>query len=184
MYIKLTDNVPSSYSLSQLRRDNPQVSFPKDITDACAAEYGVYPMQATAQPAFNPMTQSCTEATTVLVDGAWTQMWSVTDLDPDTVAANQMLAVAALQTDIVDQTQARLDAFARTRKYDSILSACTYATSAVPKFQGEGQYAVNARDSTWATLYTLMAEVQSGTRPMPTSFTEVETLLPALAWPT
>ena len=84
---------------------------------------------------------------------------------------------------IVGDTQFRLDEFARTRNYDSILSACTYATSNVPKFRAEGQHCVNVRDSTWATLYTFLAEVQAGTQPMPTGFADVEPLLPVLAWP-
>ena len=59
----------------------------------------------------------------------------------------------------------------------------TYATSTVPKFQQEGQYAVNARDNTWATLYTILGEVQQGTRPVPSGFADIEPLLPALVWP-
>jgi hypothetical protein len=78
--------------------------------------------------------------------------------------------------------QAHLDAFARTRNYDGILSAATYATSAVPKFQAEGQYAVEARDATWAKSYEVMAEVEAGTRPMPT-LEELISELPALVWP-
>jgi hypothetical protein len=89
-----------------------------------------------------------------------------------------------IQASVVLATQARLDDFARTRAYDGILSACTYATSSIPKFADEGQAAVDARDSTWAVLYTIMAEVLAGTRPMPASFADVEPLLPALVWPT
>ena len=85
------------------------------------------------------------------------------------VAANQAAAAHALQQSIVDATQQRLDEFARTRNYDGILSACTYATSAVPKFAAEGQYAVQARDATWAALYAFMADVQAGTQPVPTT---------------
>jgi hypothetical protein len=84
---------------------------------------------------------------------------------------------------VKNATQDRLDTFAQTRNYDGILSACTYATSTVPKFQSEGQYCVNARDNTWASLYTIMEEVQTGTRPMPTSVEEVMSLLPVLTWP-
>lgn len=87
------------------------------------------------------------------------------------------------QAFVVAQTQARLDAFAQTRNYDGILSACTYATSTVPKFQIEGQYSVDARDQTWAALYALMADVQAGTTPAPTSWAEVEAILPTLSWP-
>lgn len=88
-----------------------------------------------------------------------------------------------LQAEIVNQTQLRLDDFAKTREYDSIMSACTYATSAVAKFAAEGQYCVAARDATWNKLYEVLAEVEAGTRPVPTSYADVEPELPALEWP-
>ena len=112
------------------------------------------------------------------------------DFDParmaDYVYADGILALPdppSLQAMVVQATQARLDNFARTRNYDGILSACTYATSSVPKFAEEGQYAVQARDATWAALYVLLAEVQAGTRPAPASFDDVQPLLPVLEWP-
>lgn len=89
----------------------------------------------------------------------------------------------ALEAQVVKATQLRLDTFARTRNYDGILSACTYATSLIPKFATEGQYCVNARDATWAKLYQILADVQSGKRPPPTSFAELEPELPVLNWP-
>jgi hypothetical protein len=88
-----------------------------------------------------------------------------------------------VEAEIVTGTQARLDSFARTRNYDSILSACTYATSSVPRFKTEGQYCVDARDATWAKLYEILAEVQTGTRPVPTGYADVEAELPVLVWP-
>ena len=87
-----------------------------------------------------------------------------------------------LQERVVTATQERLDDFAKTRNYDGILSACTYATSAVSKFALEGQCCVTSRDATWAALYTILAEIQAGTRPMPTSYADIEPLLPALTW--
>lgn len=78
--------------------------------------------------------------------------------------------------------QLRLDTFARTRSYDSILSACTYVTSSVPRFAAEAAYCVSARDATWATGYQLLADVQAGNRAMPT-VADVMTELPALEWP-
>lgn len=78
--------------------------------------------------------------------------------------------------------QKHLDAFARTRNYDGILSAATYATSQVPKFKAEGQYAVEARDATWAKCYEILAAVEAGSRPMPT-LNELLAELPVLTWP-
>lgn len=88
-----------------------------------------------------------------------------------------------IETDIIMQTQARLDAWAKTRGYDSLLSACTYATSAVQKFASEGQLAVTKRDETWAALYAFVEQVKAGTQSMPTGYADVEPLLPVLEWP-
>ena len=43
MHLKLTNGVPAKYTLGQLRRDNPQTSFPKLIPDEILASYDVYP---------------------------------------------------------------------------------------------------------------------------------------------
>jgi len=78
--------------------------------------------------------------------------------------------------------QKHLDDFARTRNYDDILSACTYATSIAPKFKAEGQYCVEARDATWAKCYEVLAAVEAGSRPMPT-VDELLAEMPVLTWP-
>lgn len=89
----------------------------------------------------------------------------------------------AVKNSITQATQDRLDSFARTRNYDGILSACTYATSATAKFAAEGQYCVEARDSTWAKLYDIYEEVKAGTRPVPQGYDDIKADLPVLEWP-
>ena len=88
-----------------------------------------------------------------------------------------------IKNEVVSSCQKRLDDFARTRNYDSILSLCTYASSPSVKFKAEGQYGVDARDATWTKLYEILAEVEAATRPMPTGYAEIEPELPTLAWP-
>jgi hypothetical protein len=90
---------------------------------------------------------------------------------------------AEIQAEIEAAVQTRLDDFAATRYYNGILSACTYATSAVPRFKTEGQYCVEARDATWAQCYEILTAVQAGTRPMPSGYADIEGELPVLAWP-
>ena len=87
-----------------------------------------------------------------------------------------------IQAQYVVKVQKRLDLFAQTRGYDGILSACTYAASTVPQFRLEGQYAVEARDATWAKCYEIMALVMSGQTPLP-SLDDLYAMLPGLEWP-
>jgi hypothetical protein len=105
-------------------------------------------------------------------------VWNGTSFAPAPMPPDQVKA------EIMTATQQRLDTFAGTRDYNSILSACTYATSAVPQFKRDGQYCVNARDATWGKLYTMLAEVEAGTRPMPSGYADIEGELPVLQWPT
>jgi hypothetical protein len=87
-----------------------------------------------------------------------------------------------LRGNIVRAVQARLDAFAQSRDYENILSACTYASDHVPQFALEGRRAVDLRGQTWAALYEMLAEVESGNRPIPSGYAEIESELPVLSW--
>lgn len=108
----------------------------------------------------------------------------ITDAEAEAIRAAALAPTQAqIEAQFTAAIQKRLDDFARTRNYDSILSACTYATSTVAKFKTEGQACVNLRDATWAAAYTILANVQAGKRPMPTSIADIEADLPAAVWP-
>lgn len=165
------------YSVAEFRAEFRNVSLPAEPTQAQLEEVGLFSVNQTGRPAL-PFTQVA-EDSCELVNGQWTQVWTPRDATPE----EALVAQQALIDGIVADTQARLDAFARTRNYDGILSLCTYATSAVPKFQAEGQYGVDARDNTWAKLYEMLAEVEAGTRPIPSGYADIEGELPVLQWP-
>lgn len=86
-----------------------------------------------------------------------------------------------VQKEATLRIQNMLDSFARTRGYDSIISAASYTASAVPQFAAEAARCVALRDQVWAACYAIMADVQAGTRTLPT-VEQVIAELPALTW--
>lgn len=78
MYIKLNNEVPEKYTIGQLRKDNPNVSFPKSISVETLAEYNVYSAVVKDQPTFNTVTQDCVmQSLPTQIDGVWTYSWEV-----------------------------------------------------------------------------------------------------------
>lgn len=82
MYVKTTSGSVDTYpySVGQLRRDNPNTSFPKQIPSEMLESYGVYTVVYTDMPSIDARTQKTEqEATPTLVDGSWTVGWTTTD---------------------------------------------------------------------------------------------------------
>ena len=126
------------------------------------------------------------ETVTVTEPGPLPEGWRHVPFEEQESAPPLEEIIAATIADYETRVQQRLDAFARTKTYENMLSACTYATSTVPAFRIEGQYCVEMRDATWITAQTFLnnalAAVMAGERDIP-SWEEVEAELPALQWP-
>ena len=68
------------YSLSQLRADEPSRSFSNRPSAAELAIYGVFHVQPTAAPEYDPATHRVVELPPVLTDGQWQQAWELVEL--------------------------------------------------------------------------------------------------------
>jgi hypothetical protein len=71
MLIKLTNGTPETYTILQLRRDNPNVSFPKDIPAETLESFGVYTVKELPRPEYNPETHYLKSSDFYQVDGVW-----------------------------------------------------------------------------------------------------------------
>ena len=82
MYVKILDGAVDQYPYStlSLRRDNPNVSFPKTFPEEYINQYGVYSVYEVDKPDYNEETQNCElNSEPTLVDGNWTLEYTVTD---------------------------------------------------------------------------------------------------------
>jgi len=87
-HLKITNGQPEIYSIGQLRRDNPNTSFPKSPSDALLADWGVYPYTVQDQPTVDYMTQTLKPTSLAEVNGAWTQGWEVINMSVEDAGRN------------------------------------------------------------------------------------------------
>lgn len=87
-YVKTQDGevVQYPYHLSSLKRENPEVSFPRNMSDELLASYGIYFVEVQTEPSFDPKTQRVEPSNyPVLVDGVWTITMSVVDMNEEDI---------------------------------------------------------------------------------------------------
>ena len=94
-YVKITNGTVAQYpySVGQLRRDNRNVSFPRNVSVDVMSRYGMKPVTTEAAPDYNPLTQKVTTATTPIQSGNdWVLTRTVVDLSAEEIAANDVEA--------------------------------------------------------------------------------------------
>lgn len=128
-------------------------------------------------------TQRMIEVSPVKESDGWKRKWEIRNLSQEEIEEIKKIKKNRIITQLINSVQSRLDAFARSRNYDNILSACTYATSSITKFKSEGQCCVKSRDDTWVKLFEILAQIDKGDRPLPESYADIESELPVLEWP-
>jgi hypothetical protein len=85
MYIKIIDGVIEKYSIEQLRKDNPQVSFPGSMTEEVLAEFGVYPVRESLIPYYDFAKEKAEEGSAIQQEDVWVQSWDIVPLTPEEV---------------------------------------------------------------------------------------------------
>lgn len=81
------------------------------------------------------------------------------------------------------QIQIDLDAFAKTRHYDSLASACSYLYSLNEKYQKEAQYCCCLRDKTWTAFENYIKAIDSGEKIISNRWLDIKTEWPEPSWP-
>jgi hypothetical protein len=74
MFVKITNGQVDQYpyTVGDLRKANPNVSFPKSIPNETLARFGVYPVTIAPAPEYNARTHRLVTQQPTLINGAWT----------------------------------------------------------------------------------------------------------------
>lgn len=86
LFAKIIDGVVVKYpyKLDDLKKDYPNISFPRNIQDLDLSRYNVFPVIVQEISAFDQITQYVVEDTTpVYIDGNWVITQTVIDYTPE-----------------------------------------------------------------------------------------------------
>ena len=103
MYLRIKDGVITyPYSVEQLKLDEYNTSFPKELTIQILEEWGVYEVKRTPKP--TDYTKTITEGTPQLVDGSYVQIWDEVDAtqsEIDTKLENRWEVIRILRNELL-----------------------------------------------------------------------------------
>jgi hypothetical protein len=74
------------YSIGDLRRDNPNTSFPRNPSDTVLADWNMFPVVEQSPPEYNPANQNLNQLNPTLTAGEWLQTWEVTAASAQEIA--------------------------------------------------------------------------------------------------
>jgi hypothetical protein len=88
-YVKVVNGVVYfPYTLAQLKKDNPNVSLPANLTEEDLAKFNVFPVQNGEHPAVDFLTEKLDQASPQLINGKWVEVWMVNRLPTDVAELN------------------------------------------------------------------------------------------------
>jgi hypothetical protein len=92
MFVKIVNNSVAKfpYNIGDLKKENPNVSFPSPITENAFVAFDVYPVTPIAAPEFDSRTHRVIQGVE-LIDGVWTQTWRLQEL-PEQQASDNIRA--------------------------------------------------------------------------------------------
>lgn len=177
MYI---DRITLEYPVSEaeIRRRNPNISFGRVFVPP--PRFAL--VRPSSVPLIDPTSQEIKEGEPREENGNFFQTWNVINLPEAEVQRRIAERMGLIQNGFLSKVQEHLDNTARTRGYDGILSACSYAVSTVNRFRDEGLACVAWRDEVWLYCYDQLDRVRRGERSIPNSPEEFIQELPEILW--
>lgn len=118
-------------------------------------------------------------------DGSYIAEWNLSSVKP-TIQELKSIESEAIKSSIKRHLEIVVDRHlneqAAERGYDSIHTCRINAGSGHQKYDAEGQACQNLYNITWDKCWEILADVNSGVRPVPTE-NELISELPSIVWP-
>lgn len=113
------------YSTAQLFADNPGTSFPAEMSDDQLSEWGIYPVERTDPPQYDPATQVLEQNTATYNEELqqWETAWAVREKTADEIAQSS----AEIAASIRGERNARLYASDWTQVLDAQVDRAAWA---------------------------------------------------------
>jgi hypothetical protein len=111
------------YSITELKRDHPNVSFTKEISPETLASFGVVSISRTEQPPYL-YDKEYVRGVIANPDGTFAEIWTYRDLDPATLAER----TAGQAESVRFERNEKLSACDWTQLSDATVDAATWAT--------------------------------------------------------
>lgn len=178
LLVKLDKNnniIQYPYTIEKLKKDNPSISFSKDINAEVLFNLNVAIVEPTPLPVADVVNENISQMRPVFVDNKWKQCWVVMERTEE----QKQNVLKLISNNYSNAINNYLHSGAKKHNYFGIISACSYAVSTDPVFSNEGRKFVEWRDRVWNHFFTIMDNIKNGQRPLP-SVKEVIESLPKL----
>ena len=130
------DTLETYRTHTEIRSAWPKTLFPSVMPEETIASLGLLLVLPTPLPGFDPALQIAEEAAPALIDGQWTQQWTVRDLPPEerkarvpTVVSMRQARLALLQAGLLDQVDAAIAGIAEESQRRQAEINWEYATT-------------------------------------------------------
>lgn len=101
MYLKAENDtvIKFPYSIGRLRKDNPNTSFPRNMTQSQFAEHNVYKVTEVAKPEFDTATQHLQRQEPVGSNNNWSVGWDIIEKNAEEIAAEEAVMAAKARSE-------------------------------------------------------------------------------------
>lgn len=171
MYIKITNGQPKTTSIGQFRRDNPNISFPKNITEETLNAYDTYSYTIDEQPLYNKRDQKVSKNFYEDSNGLWKQGWVVTDKTAEEISQYD----AQMTANVKAEAQRRITAIMPEWKQRNLTArAAELAIKGSANWTAEEQAEYSAGQAVWDQIKAIRiaSNTLEAMSPIPENYTD------------